>query len=103
MSMRTRLAIVLATVMIGPLLAAWAAIGVVVPRANRAVADDGADRGAAAAAFGLADRCRSVGESARTTAQRLATELVARGTATGPLTAAVARAAADDLARRLVR
>ena len=40
MSMRTRLALVLAVVMIGPLLAAWAAIGVVVPRVNRAAADD---------------------------------------------------------------
>ena len=79
MSMRTRLAIVLAAVMIVPLLAAWVAIGVVVPRMTGVAAQARAARTAGVVTFGLAGRCTGVGEAAQSVAQRLATAALATG------------------------
>jgi hypothetical protein len=59
MSMRTRLAIVLAAVMIGPLVAAWLAVGVLVPTVSRDAQRGSLDRSAGAVA--IAGRCQAVG------------------------------------------
>jgi len=96
MSMRTRLAIVLAAVMIVPLLAAWVAIGVVVPRVTGVAARERAARTGGVVAFGLASRCSGVGEAAQGVAQRLATTALA----TGGVAARAASAAAVAAVQR---
>ena len=71
MSLRSRLALVVALAMTGPLVAAWVAVGVVVPRARQAAVDDRLDRASATAAAVLHEQCISVGEAARALAADL--------------------------------
>jgi diguanylate cyclase (GGDEF)-like protein len=101
MSMRTRLAIVLAAVMIGPLVAAWLAVGVLVPTVSRGTERASLDRSAGAVSLALAGRCRAVGELARSVAQQLTTDVLAGGGRT--VTTASAREAAADAAARSPR
>jgi len=98
MSMRTRLAIVLAAVMIGPLVAAWLAVGVLVPTVSRDAQRASLDRSAGAVSFALAGRCQAVGELARSVAQQLTIGVLAGGGRT--VTAASAREAAAAAAAR---
>jgi two-component system, cell cycle response regulator len=70
-SLRSRLALVVALAMTGPLVAAWVAVGVVVPRAREAALTDRLDRAAAIAAVVLHEQCVAVGEAARAVAAEL--------------------------------
>jgi diguanylate cyclase (GGDEF)-like protein len=98
MSMRTRLAIVLAAVMIGPLVAAWLAVGVLVPTVSRDAQRASLDRSAGAVSLALAGRCQAVGELARSVAQQLTIGVLAGGGRT--VTAASAQEAAVAAAAR---
>jgi two-component system, cell cycle response regulator len=94
-SLRARLALVLAGVLAGPVVAAGLVVAVLVPRA-RADADDAALRRALAAASAyLEQRCTSLGDVARATALDLSGAL----TAGRPLDAG----AAGDAARAALR
>ena len=79
MSLRTRLAAVLAGVLVGPLLASWVIAAAVVPRVATRSAQNTADRGASAVQLALYDRCSQVGDSARLLAMVV-------GSQAGPLT-----------------
>ena len=68
MSLRARLALVLAAVMVGPLVAAWVAIGVLVPQAAATSATAALSRAAAAAAGYLGQQCLGLGDAARSVA-----------------------------------
>ncbi len=101
MSLRARLALVLAAVMVGPLVAAWVAIGVLVPQAAATSATQTLSRAAAAASGYLGQQCLGLGDAARAVALDLesAPAGVASATASG-LDAGTARPAVQDAARR---
>ncbi len=90
MSLRARLALVLAAVMVGPLIAAWVVIGVLVPRAAAASAATSLAGSAAATAAYLGEQCLGLGESARAVAVALS----------APLDRSAARRAVDEVAGR---
>ena len=72
MSLRARLALVLAGIMVGPLLAAGLIVGVLVPRASDRAADAALGRAVASASTVLAQRCLALADLARSAAIRLA-------------------------------
>lgn len=76
MSLRARLAVVLACVMAAPLVAVWAAFGVLVPQTSGRAAQAAADRAAGSVAVALADTCAGLGHSARTLAFDVRSRLV---------------------------
>ncbi len=80
MSLRARLALVLASVMVAPLLAAWVAVGVLVPRSTDRSASAAADRSAGSAAVALADVCSGLGDAARALAFDLRAQLATGAT-----------------------
>jgi diguanylate cyclase (GGDEF)-like protein len=88
-SLRARLALVLGAVLIAPLIALGVAVGVIVPDATRAYADDAAERADGATAVALGQRCTGLGDTARAVAADLRV-LLATG---GRLTEAGARTA----------
>ena len=93
MSLRARLALVLAGVLAGPLVAAGLVVGVVVPRA-RADADRAAlARAASTASAYLAQECVALGDVARGVALDLAGSVAAGRTVTGDSAGAAAAAA----------
>lgn len=92
MSLRGRLALVLAGVLAGPLIAAAVVLGVLLPRAEQGVAAEQATQVAIATVNMLRQYCLSVGDAA----QSVAAELAARPTRTP----AEAQAAADRVVRR---
>ena len=71
MSLRARLALVLAGIMVGPLLAAGLIVGVLVPRASDRAADAALGRAVASASTVLAQRCLALADLARSAAIRL--------------------------------
>ena len=79
MSLRARLATVLAVVMLAPLTVAAVAVGVVVPRAARSAGENAVARDAGTAALALAARCQAVGDMAGMAARRIAATAVSRG------------------------
>ena len=92
MSLRARLALVLAGVLAGPLVAAGLVVGVVVPRA-RADADRAAlARAASTASAYLAQECVALGDVARGVALDLAGSVAAGRTVTGDSAGAAAAA-----------
>jgi diguanylate cyclase (GGDEF)-like protein len=64
-SLRARLALVLACVMAVPLIAAWAAVGILVPLISGRAAQAAVDRAAGSATVALAESCAGLGDSAR--------------------------------------
>jgi two-component system cell cycle response regulator len=70
-SLRARLALVMVTVIAGPLLAAWWAVGVAAPRADDRARAAGLSRAAAAVAVALDQQCRVLAETGRSVAARL--------------------------------
>ncbi|HEX2809765.1 MAG TPA: hypothetical protein VHN80_26675, partial [Kineosporiaceae bacterium] len=62
MSLRARLALVLAGIMVGPLLAVGIAVGVIVPRTSDRAADAELRRAVAAASTVLGERCLGLGD-----------------------------------------
>jgi two-component system cell cycle response regulator len=98
-SLRARLALVLAGVLAGPVAAAGLVVGVVVPRAQADAARTALARTATTAAAALAQECVALGDVARATALDLAASAAA-GTATpgtGPDAGTAERAAAAAL------
>lgn len=75
MSLRARLALVLAIMMVTPLVAAWLAVGLLVPRTADRAAAAAADRSAGSAAAALAQQCAGLGDAARALAADLRTQL----------------------------
>ena len=71
MSLRARLALVLAGVMIGPAVAAWVVLGVVVPRAAERSAQQDLTRADAAVAAHLTQQCRLLARTASAVAAQL--------------------------------
>lgn len=71
MTLRARLALVLAGLMVGPLVAAWAVIGVLAPRAVSDFARQSAAQTSNAVKQDLAQLCLGVGDTLATTANRL--------------------------------
>ncbi len=71
MSLRARLALVLAGVMIGPAVAAWAVLGLVVPRAAERIAMQDLTRADAAVAAHLTQQCRFLARTAGGVAAQL--------------------------------
>lgn len=96
MSLRARLALVLSGVIVGPLLASWVALGLIVPSAERRQAVDTAEQSAARVATTLHQRCREVGDAT----QAAANDLVARVTAGREDVATVAGDVLDRAAAR---
>jgi len=86
-SLRARLTLVLASLMAGPLVAAWIAVGVLVPHTTNRSAQAAADRSAGAAALALSQRCGELADTART----LAYDVRARLSGGGRLDAMTAR------------
>ncbi|HEY6796841.1 MAG TPA: HAMP domain-containing protein, partial [Kineosporiaceae bacterium] len=72
MSLRVRLALVLAGIMLGPLLAAGLVVGVLVPRASDRAADAALARAVASASTVLGERCLGLGDLARSAETQLA-------------------------------
>ncbi|WP_143448067.1 diguanylate cyclase [Kineosporia sp. R_H_3] len=95
MSLRARLALVLGAVLIAPLLAVGIAVGVIVPDATRAYADDAAERADGATAIALGQRCAGLGDAARAVAADLRV-LLATAAAVSPAGAQAAVDAAVD-------
>lgn len=75
MSLRARLALVLACLMAAPLIASWVAVGVLVPRTSGRAAQAAADRAAGSVAVSLAETCAGLGDSARALAYDLRARL----------------------------
>ena len=96
MSLRARLALVLGAVLIAPLLAVGIAVGVIVPDATRAYADDAAERADGATALALGQRCAGLGDAATAVAADLRVLLT---TAAG-ITPAAARAVVESAVDR---
>jgi hypothetical protein len=71
-SLRVRLALVLAGIMVGPLLAAGLVVGALVPRASDRAADAALGRAVASASTVLGERCLGLGDLARSAATQLA-------------------------------
>jgi diguanylate cyclase (GGDEF)-like protein len=71
LSLRVRLALVLAGIMVGPLLAAGLVVGVLVPRASDRAADAALSRAVASASTVLAERCLGLGDLTRSAAIQL--------------------------------
>ena len=71
MSLRTRLPLVLAGIMVGPLLAAGLVVGVLVPAATDRAADAALSRAVASTSTVLAERCLGLGDLARSAAIQL--------------------------------
>jgi len=94
-SLRARLALVLGAVLIAPLLAVGVAVGVIVPDATRAYADDAAERADGATAVALGQRCTGLGDAARAVAADLRV-LIATGDRLTEAGARTAVAAAVD-------
>jgi len=94
-SLRTRLAVVLAGVMVGPLVAVWVAVGVLVPQARDGQARQAVDRSVAAMAVALGESCAGVGETARSLALDLGSRIDSRERPTARLAQAAASATAD--------
>jgi diguanylate cyclase (GGDEF)-like protein len=88
-SLRFRLATALAVVLIGPLLAAVVAFGLLAPRAARSAAEQTARHDASGAAVALAASCQAIGNAATATAG----EVQAYATKYGSLSASTAAAA----------
>ncbi|HET9656333.1 MAG TPA: diguanylate cyclase [Kineosporiaceae bacterium] len=80
MSLRARLALVLASVMAAPLIAAWVAVGVLVPQVTGRAAQADADRAVGSMAVALAERCAGLADAARATAFDLRARLVTGAT-----------------------
>jgi two-component system, cell cycle response regulator len=78
-SLRARLAVVLACVMVAPLIAAWVAVGVLVPQTSSRAAQAAADRTAGSASVALADSCAGIGDAARALAFDVRSRLAATG------------------------
>jgi diguanylate cyclase (GGDEF)-like protein len=72
LSLRARLALVLAGIMVGPLLAAGLVVGVLVPRASARAQDAALTRAVASASTVLGERCLGLGDLARSAAVQLA-------------------------------
>jgi diguanylate cyclase (GGDEF)-like protein len=72
LSLRARLALVLASIMVGPLLAAGLVVGVLVPRASARAEDSALVRAVASATTVLGERCLGLGDLARSAAVQLA-------------------------------
>jgi diguanylate cyclase (GGDEF)-like protein len=72
LSLRARLALVLAGIMVGPLLAIGISVGVIVPRTSNRSADAELRRAVAAASTVLGERCLGLGDAARAAAVDLA-------------------------------
>ncbi len=96
MSLRARLALVLASVMVAPLLAAWVAVGVLVPQSSDRAAEAASDRAAGSAAVALAQECAGLGDAARALAYNLNAQLATGGTITSNMAGAAAITAAED-------
>ncbi|NLT53640.1 MAG: diguanylate cyclase [Actinomycetales bacterium] len=71
MSLRARLALVLSGVIVGPLLASWTALCLIVPRAERTYATETAPRVAVSTSTALFHRCREVGDASAAVASEL--------------------------------
>ncbi len=100
MSLRARLALVLAGVLAGPLVAAGLAVGVLVPRAQARADATALTRSVAAASAYLAQRCSVLGDVARATALDLSAAVSAGDALDQPrvlAAAAAARRAHPDL------
>jgi two-component system cell cycle response regulator len=95
LSLRSRLALVLAGTMVGPLLAAGLIVGILVPRATDRAADADLRQAVAATATVLGERCLGLADLATSAASRLSssgetvrTDTVAATALLGPLVAA---------------
>ena len=95
MSLRARLALVLAGVLAGPILAAGLVVAVVVPQARAAADDAELRRALAAASASLEQRCTGLADAARAAAFDLSTTLAAGR----PLDAGAARTALETALR----
>ena len=93
MSLRARLALVLAGVVAGPLLAAGLAMWIVVPRAAHQRASESASEVAASLGLALRDLCLAAGDAAQSAADHLAVEA-------SPLTAQAAGHVTSQVAAR---
>jgi two-component system, cell cycle response regulator len=91
LSLRTRLAAALALVMLGPVIVAAVALGVVVPAGAQASARSDAGRDAGSAALALSIRCEGIGDAATALARQVAAYADAYPTLPG----SVAQLAAD--------
>jgi diguanylate cyclase (GGDEF)-like protein len=89
LSLRARLALVLAGIMAGPVVAAAVTVGVIVPRAADRAVDADLRRAVATTGGVLAERCRELGDLARASASALAA---------GPAVGAAAGATGTDVA-----
>ncbi len=101
MSLRTRVALMLAAVMLGPLLAAWFAIGHLVPQVSASQTASAATHGATSMTALLVERCRSVGDTA-TIAALEASRAVTGGELSRAAAAQAVRAAAARHPRLVV-
>jgi diguanylate cyclase (GGDEF)-like protein len=88
-SLRSRLATVLAVLLIGPLLVAAVGLGALAPRLTRSAAERAASQDADSAMLALAARCEVMGDAAKATAG----EVQAYATKYGTLSPAAAQAA----------
>ncbi|MEJ2578119.1 MAG: diguanylate cyclase [Kineosporiaceae bacterium] len=89
MSLRARLALVLAIIMVAPLLATWLTVGWLVPRTADRAAAVAVDRAAGSAAQVLAQRCAGLADAARALASDLRIQ-VATGSQIGARAAGTA-------------
>ncbi len=95
MSLRARLALVLAGVLVGPLVAAWLTVGVLVPNSNADAARRSADQVARALSAAMRSHCLETGDAAQVVANQVAAASVATGKVSpGDARAAVGAAAA---------
>ena len=102
MSLRARLALVLAVVMTGPLVAGAIAVGVLVPRAQAAAATASLEQALAGSSTYLAQQCLALGDAARAVALEVSSAVTAApqpepgSTVPGPVVTDAARQAAAD-------
>jgi diguanylate cyclase (GGDEF)-like protein len=75
LSLRTRLALVLAVMMLTPLLATWLAVGILVPRTVDHVTTTSVERSVGSAQTVLATQCAGLADAARALAADLRTQL----------------------------